>query len=259
MATLPITTENFTVPTLLNQQPDSLRDLLGKIISADEVDFVLHVLKFAADLMTDDKTGNYAKLEAAVKLAYQAVCPPPCQGIDPAWYQTEDGMLLAEAEFYLYQDELITISEAAKLLYGGTEKKHLMVINRLTQSGKLRVYNRPESDYRFHRAEVKNPNIKPRSRLVNRSDVENIRLSKGKDPVVVTILDALQMLGDGWHSRIEIANAIGSKKNEKSDIYRLLTRLVYHEGILEEQSAPTDQPNIFDLQYRLKQLPSKGV
>lgn len=82
--------------------------------------------------------------------------------VDPAFWETEMGRTIEAVRFWIDCDELITISEAATLLRGGTTKADLMYIRRLIDRGKLTAYTDPAEN---------NPT---RSTRVSRTEVEKL-------------------------------------------------------------------------------------
>jgi hypothetical protein len=86
------------------------------------------------------------------------------------------GQYVAETQFNLYRDDLITKADAAKLLYGDASAANLMKVTRLAERGAIRRIRRPESAYKHRRAED-NRETKGEARrawLLVRSDVERL-------------------------------------------------------------------------------------
>jgi hypothetical protein len=76
-----------------------------------------------------------------------------------AWNHSPLMRLLASVTHWLYQDDLITMAEAARLLYGTSDNAVLGRIRRGIERGELRHYWRPDRDH------------KQRATLVRRSEV----------------------------------------------------------------------------------------
>lgn len=83
--------------------------------------------------------------------------------IPRAFWGTEIGQLIVRAQLWARGDELITLSEAARILRGSAEDRDLIYINSLLQSGKLTAYTDPAE-----------PNPQ-RARRVSRADVEALK------------------------------------------------------------------------------------
>jgi hypothetical protein len=96
-----------------------------------------------------------AQVEQAVKTASEAICPPPCDSISSEFWDTEAGQLLAEAQYWLYAPEYITIADAARLIYGAAETRNLVAIRDLIKRGVLTRYRRPDARFKYRRADTK--------------------------------------------------------------------------------------------------------
>jgi len=84
-----------------------------------------------------------AFVEAAVNDALAGICGPECE-IKESFWDTSSGQLVATAQYWLYQDDLITASEAAKILFGNSSERFLMAVRHLSISGELPRYRRPD-------------------------------------------------------------------------------------------------------------------
>lgn len=84
-----------------------------------------------------------ALVEAAVNDAISGICGPECE-IKESFWDSSSGQLIAVAQYWLYQDDLITTSEAAKILLGDSSERFLMAVRHLSISGELPRYRRPD-------------------------------------------------------------------------------------------------------------------
>jgi hypothetical protein len=80
-----------------------------------------------------------------------------------AWTHSPMMKLLASVTYWVYQDDLISIADAARLLYGDSTVARLMRVRRLIERGSLRHYWLPGRE------------AKQRSYLVRRSEVEQVQ------------------------------------------------------------------------------------
>jgi hypothetical protein len=80
-----------------------------------------------------------------------------------AWTHSPLMKLLASVTYWLYQDDLISLAEAARWLYGDSTDARLMRVRRLIERGQLRHYWLPGRE------------AKQRSYLVRRSEVEQVQ------------------------------------------------------------------------------------
>jgi hypothetical protein len=86
-----------------------------------------------------------------------------------AWTRSPLTKLLASVTYWLYEDELMSIADAARLRYGDSTKASLARIRRVIERGELRHYWLPG------RA------AKQRSFLVRRSQVEQVQQHQHED------------------------------------------------------------------------------
>ncbi len=86
-----------------------------------------------------------------------------------AWTHSPLMKLLASVTYWLYHDDLMSIAEAARLLYGSSDLAMLARIRRLIERGDLRHYWRPGRE------------AKQRSFLVRRSEVERLNQQEPHD------------------------------------------------------------------------------
>jgi hypothetical protein len=80
-----------------------------------------------------------------------------------AWTRSPLTQLLASVTYWLYEDQLISIAEAARMLYGSSDVAMLARIRRAIERGELRHYWRPGRQHKEGRAF-----------LVRRSEVERL-------------------------------------------------------------------------------------
>lgn len=87
-----------------------------------------------------------------------------------AWTRSPLMQLLASVTYWLYQDDLISPTEAARLLYGSGTDADLARIRRMIERGALAHYWRPGRQHKEGRAA-----------LVRRSDVERVQQHQQED------------------------------------------------------------------------------
>jgi hypothetical protein len=80
-----------------------------------------------------------------------------------AWTHSPLMKLLASVTYWLYQDDLISMADAARLVYGASDDALLSRIRRMIERGQLRHYWLPGRE------------AKQRSYLVRRSEVEQVQ------------------------------------------------------------------------------------
>jgi hypothetical protein len=85
-----------------------------------------------------------------------------------AWTHSPLMQLLASVTYWLYQDDLITNAEAARILYGASNDTLLARVRRAIERGELRHYWRPGRASPQYAA------------LVRRSDVERLKQTKAE-------------------------------------------------------------------------------
>jgi hypothetical protein len=86
-----------------------------------------------------------------------------------AWTHSALMNLLASVTYWLYQDDLISIADAARVLYGDSTDALLVRVRRIIERGELRHYWRPGRE------------AKQRSFLVRRSEVERLNQQEHHD------------------------------------------------------------------------------
>lgn len=91
-----------------------------------------------------------AEVEEAVDRLLVLLCVPPDmqkRAIDvvprEVWTRSQLGILLAEVAWWVYQDDLITLSEAAQVLYGDVSKSAFYRLGQLVDGGSLIPYINP--------------------------------------------------------------------------------------------------------------------
>jgi hypothetical protein len=67
----------------------------------------------------------------------------PCLVPRDAWTRSPLMKLLASVTYWLYQDELISLADAARMLYGSSTDADLARVRRAIERGDLRHYWRP--------------------------------------------------------------------------------------------------------------------
>jgi len=86
------------------------------------------------------------------------------------WTRSPLTKLLASVTYWLYQDELISIADAARRLYGSSDLAMLARVRRAIERGELRHYWRPGREHKEGRAF-----------LVRRSEVERLNQQEQSD------------------------------------------------------------------------------
>lgn len=124
-------------------------------------------LKDQITLLVNIANGDYAEEPGIVAETIQSICetlfvaPAGAYSyeIPEGFWKTPLGQVVMRCQLWLHHDELLTISEAAQLLRGSTDKADLMFIRRAIDSGKLTAYTdpgepNPTRATRLSRAEV---------------------------------------------------------------------------------------------------------
>jgi len=83
-----------------------------------------------------------------------------------AWTRSPLMRVLASVTYWLYADELISLADAARVLYGDSSQANLARVRRMVERGELGHYWRPGRE-----------DNRGRAVLVRRSDVEQVRHS----------------------------------------------------------------------------------
>ncbi len=102
-------------------------------------------------------------VEAILALLYTPLDGGPLVVPRAAWTRSPLMKLLTSVTYWLYQDDLITATDAAQLRYGTKSKAALGRIRRAMERGELRAYWRPGREHKEGRAF-----------LVRRSEVEQL-------------------------------------------------------------------------------------
>lgn len=124
------------------------------------------LLQEVASGQHDDNDND--NLHDSVELAYEFVMKAlhgnawNDEVIAESFWQSELGQQMEVVRFWLNGDELITITEAAQLLRGSTEHKHIAYVSALIKRGELERYADPSE-----------PNPQRRTR-VSRMEVEQL-------------------------------------------------------------------------------------
>lgn len=123
-----------------------LEILRGRGYAEDRVYRIKAALELAQDgLKAKEPPADIvaAFVEAAVNDAIAGICGPECE-IKESFWDSSSGQLIAAAQYWLYQDELISTSEAATILFGGKAERHLMAVRHLSTAGELPRYRKPD-------------------------------------------------------------------------------------------------------------------
>jgi hypothetical protein len=102
-------------------------------------------------------------VEQMLAVLYTPLDGGPCIVPRDAWTRSPLMELLASVTYWLYQDDLISIADAARVLYGTSTDAVLVRVRRMIERGDLRHYWRPGREH------------KQRSFLVRRSEVERLK------------------------------------------------------------------------------------
>lgn len=177
LAPMPIPNPQKTVITPMRAQQERLRTLVegtGQIRDvltdkplAEQLKVFERIERGAIDRATADPAFVH-EVEAAVEQILQVVYQPLDGGpfIVPrdAWTRSPLMRLLASVTYWLYQDELISPADAARLLYGSSNDTLLARVRRAIERGELRHYWRPGRERKSAAAF-----------LVRRSEVERLK------------------------------------------------------------------------------------
>lgn len=94
--------------------------------------------------------------------------------IEVGFWDTPAGQFLAEVFHKLYRDKLITVAEAAALLYGNSETKSITLIRQRFTTGSLRRFRRPASRIWRRPAERRKTEQSRRQWLVHIDDLNRL-------------------------------------------------------------------------------------
>lgn len=131
--------------SVLDRTMSAKTDLIALVRShadPDELQGVMGILDEAIDgIVTTPDT------EIAVNMMLRWLCPPPCEQIGDNFWATPAGQYLAQARYAVYADQLITKADAARILYGGSEARHLMAVEHRIKTGELRTVRKPNKAF----------------------------------------------------------------------------------------------------------------
>ena len=177
LAAMPVHNLTKTVITPMRTQQERLRTLVegtgsqhGPLATkplAEQVKVFERIERGALDRATADPA-VVQEVEAAVEqillVLYQPLDGGPFIVPRDAWTRSPLMRLLASVTYWLYQDELISIAEAARYLYDSSEVVMLARVRRAIERGELRHYWRPGRERKSAAAF-----------LVRRSEVERLK------------------------------------------------------------------------------------
>ena len=150
---------------LLHAAPAEGAPLVAQALPA-QVKVFERIERGAIDRATADP-GVVHEVEAAVEqlllVLYQPLDGRPFFVPRDAWTASPLMRLLASVTYWLYQDELMSMADAARLVYGASDQTPIARIRRAIERGELRHYWRPGREH------------KQRSFLVRRSEVERLK------------------------------------------------------------------------------------
>lgn len=138
----------------------------------------IETLKRAANhgIITSDKIPfgpRKKEIENALNLMLDNLCPSPCKEIDPDFWNTEAGELVAGAQYALYGEDYIGLAEAARMLYGVEKpaQREIQRVKHMAEAGKIKLYRKPLS---AHTSRRKNAVRSNRLWVVRKSEIESI-------------------------------------------------------------------------------------
>jgi hypothetical protein len=159
--TTPMREHEARLHTLLHATPAANRPLATQPLS-EQVKVFERIERGAIQPATADPA-FVQDVEAAVEqillVLYRPLDGRPFMLPRDVWTASPLMRLLASVTYWLYQDDLISMAEAARLLYGTSDNTLLGRIRRGIERGELRHYWRPDREH------------KQRATLVRRSEV----------------------------------------------------------------------------------------
>jgi hypothetical protein len=140
--------------------------------------FVL-LLAISRDELAKEHTseGERAQVETALNDTMQTLCPEPCAGIKPTFWDSPAGQMIAQAQFWLWGDEYISRADAARILFGDASVRSLAALRWFIDDGQLNTYRRPNKERgqlrtQKNRATNKGEYTSPRTWVLRRSEVK---------------------------------------------------------------------------------------
>jgi hypothetical protein len=165
MVTTPLREHEARLHTLLHAAPAAHGPLAAQPLT-EQVKVFERIERGAID-QTKVDAAFVREVEDAVEQLLHVFYPPLDGGpfVVPrdAWTRSSLMQVLASVTYWLYQDDLISIAEAARLLYGTSDDPMLGRVRRAIERGEVRHYWMPWRE------------AKQRSFLVRRSEVERLK------------------------------------------------------------------------------------
>lgn len=164
-----------------------------------------------------------AEVEEAVDQLLLILCTPP-DIQEPTvealprdiWTRSESGQLLARVAWWLYQDDLITLREAASVLYGNTGNAESLRVHRDIERGDLDFYLDPYEANPQHGRRVR------QSQVITLKAQQSARAPQPKPPLDKSTVDIVALHDVERKSFREIGDLIGVKRQSVHQMYHKL-------------------------------------
>jgi hypothetical protein len=83
------------------------------------------------------------ELAIALTVIERLICPWPARAIAPWFWDTQAGLVVALAQWVLYQKEAMWPTQVCQALWGNASRARIEAVNRLVADGRLKAYFQP--------------------------------------------------------------------------------------------------------------------